>query len=343
MLRKLSRSTLCFLTLACGGEHPLSPPVLHANQGASNAKGVDPSATPTPTPSPTAAPGPGGGNQPIPSESPTNLTPAPPTSEELAQCGFASTDANAKLAQGVYTGMPRPETGTRVVLGINLPYDMTVTPSLDLEASFLEAVLKIDLVASVQQTLAQAAADAEVRKRSGTSSMALVPLGARNALGTKVSAWAGVPCSLAAATKTSATFGDGTVVATFEPPLPALIVPGLEESVYKKELASVKTFTTITATIVSSTSPAVKAGTKLVGQVVVTPIDKEYSANGDGGTNIKVGGDLAYEVRMDFGQPEAQAQLGLPESSRYFIDLTRHALKAIITQSRGVTDIYVGN
>jgi hypothetical protein len=272
-----------------------------------------------------------------------------PTLEELtAQCGDIDTSQPDKeVLAADLTSLPIVARGTQTII-IPINYTINLAGQLGIRSTISKSTTNTQLtVVSAQPALAQNIASTRAADRSGTIVTEFVPVEERSALGDRGAAWESVFCTIQPGTKVTSELGGNRVVTTFDPPLPASVSPKADPERYAAEMGQgERVFTGIEATVVESANPAVAAGSKHVGTVKVTPISATYTHRQDDGTDVTVGGDLGYEVSVDFGTPEITNALGLKPVTRFYIDHATRNYKAVVAESQdgmSPTAVFIGN
>ena len=64
--------------------------------------------------------------------------------------------------------------------------------------------------------------------------------------------------------------------------------------------------------------------------VTVAPVPPKFETTLPSGEKAMIGGDLAYEIKVDFGSVEITNALGLKPSTKFYIDTTNHVYKVVV-------------
>jgi hypothetical protein len=100
------------------------------------------------------------------------------------------------------------------------------------------------------------------------------------------------------------------------------------------ELPAALAFKPITATVKSSTNPALPVGAQVQVTVTVEPAAPSRSVIDSAGATVQVKGDVAVAVHVDAASAAAVA-LGLAPVTTYYIDTSKHAFTAIVVEGEG--------
>lgn len=254
--------------------------------------------------------------------------------EIFAQCGGVDPDVPEKeLLNLSLTALPIVRKGTQSVLGLPIPYTATAIAKLTINGSMQRSIADTAVTVTVEPSLGQKQGDAEAKGRSGPATTDMLTLDERVALTDVAPAWDGVACTVSAAKRVTNQLGSGTTVVSFAPALPSSVTPLPDIERFEAELAEPRTFADITATVETSTDPKIPVGSKHVGVVTVRKIDPIYNATLADGSSIAIGGDMAFEVAVNFGTPAITVALGLKPSTKFFIDNAARTYKAIVVET----------
>ncbi len=250
----------------------------------------------------------------------------------LAQCGDVDFDnPTAEVLNLSLTGLPIIKTGSQVVLGFPIDYEVKIQPALAIKSTLEQSVTTTQLtVAEAKPALARGAAEKQAAQQAGVTTTTFLPVDGRSGLAAEVEAWSGVVCTAQPGTKVTSNIGGKNVVTSFNPPLPASVSPKADPARYAAELAKARTFTNIVATVEKSDDPAVPAGQTYTGTVTVSPIAPTFETTLSNGQKATIGADLAYEVKIDFGSVAITNSLGLKPSTKFYIDTTNHVYKVVV-------------
>ncbi len=250
----------------------------------------------------------------------------------LAQCGDVDFDnPTAEVLNLSLTGLPIVKTGSQVVLGFPVNYEVKIQPALAIKATLEQSVTTTQLtVVDAKPALAKGAAEKQAAEQAGATTTNFLPVADRADLAADVEAWSGVVCTAQPGTKVTSNVGGKNVVTSFNPPLPASVSPKADPARYAAELAEARTFTNIVATVEASDNPAVPAGQTYTGTVTVTPVAPTFETTLASGQKATIGADLAYEVKVDFGSVAITNALGLKPSTKFYIDTTNHVYKVVV-------------
>jgi hypothetical protein len=324
------------LLSACGGELPSEPTFVTDNPITGPAGGDQPAGGDAPKSGDgIVQPGTGGqgGDQVDPGGGGPGVDNGAALAEALTQCGGLAAGGTV-TADAALTGLPVTRKGTSTLLGLPVgQWTLTLVPSAAWHMSDQTASTGLTAQSSVDPQGQTSTAQPIINSFNGTTTHTLVPIPARAAFAQSAPALAHVVCAVQPTSRTTAQFGQQTVVADYAPPLPAMLWPRAAPERFTAEIGGGLTVTGIVATVAQSNVAGVAAGSRLTGSVTITPIAPTAQVARPDGTTVTVGGNLAFEVRTDFGSPAVTSALGLAPIARYFLDTDAHALKAVVTES----------
>jgi hypothetical protein len=252
----------------------------------------------------------------------------------LKTCGDIDFDQPTKvILDEPLTGLPIVNRGKKPIFGgIGIDYTINILGALHIVSSVEESTSTTSFQITAQPALAQAQAETEVNKRAGTTTTKFVPKADRSTLIDKDQAWEGIVCTVQPGFQITSTLGGGTVITSFDPPLPASVSPKADLSRYDAELKTARTWTGIKATVTQSTNPDIPNGTIATGTVTVSPIDPVVNVTLDDKSVVTIKADLAFEVRADFGTPAMTNNLGVKPVTKFYIDNQRRLYKSVIAE-----------
>lgn len=239
--------------------------------------------------------------------------------------GIDESSGQVEIVNENLTAAPIVSKGSKKVFGpFAQDYAVTVLPTLALRATGDASVMNLQIAATAMPEKAGKEAAIAAKAASGVVTTEMVPLAGRAAALAKAKGWDGIVCTVQPARKITVQTGGANVQVQFEPALPQTLSPRALKDRFAAELSADRTFTGITATVISSDVASVPAGSQLAGVVTVKRISPALGA---------AFGDVAYEIVADFGGPDITNALGVKPSTKFFIDTRRHRFTAIVTDT----------
>ena len=263
------------------------------------------------------------------------------TPEQISQeCGVAGkdiSDPNAIMLQKTMKGWPRLEQGTKFIIS----YKVVVIPVVNISATASQTTTTTSFnitAESLFESLAIKQAEKRVEPFRGTDTSYGVDTGERISLGGKYPEWQGIYCTISPDKKLESNKGGNSISIEFEPPLPSSVSPLAMATRYQKEIGAGKTFTNITARVLSSSDPNLATGTTAVGTVRITPVQPTVQIESLSRGVISLAADSAYRIESDFGGPEQTRRMGIDTVRTIYLDHANRDIKYIASEgSEGVT------
>ena len=262
--------------------------------------------------------------------------------QTLPSCGISNLDSYRaeKLADQTIESAPWQRKGKGGLLGAQ-DFVYSLSGSFTYKGSFEQVISSVNvLVKSSGSNLGKDRADQEARARTGSVAATLFPLERRHDLKSKAPVWDSVLCTAQAAARLSNSAEGKRTVADFYPPLPYWISPKADPKRYAAELGSLKSWDTVTATIVES-ARGLAPGTMVKGSAKVEEVQATASIIGRNGDVVTVSSDVAYKFSYNFESAERTADLGLPASVTFYIDYASDRFKAVVWTTAGVDSVTI--
>jgi hypothetical protein len=249
------------------------------------------------------------------------VPPAAETSLDLTTCGY-DVEKPASLAISRRLTMEPVKKTIKGILGDILglpPTEVTFNGTMVIEGSLTGYVLSSGTTATPNLTNSVEVTDTLKNLRSGADAK-LLDVGTRARIGEVHPAWAGLYCVLQPATQFVSNI-DKRIVLDFSQPIPYGVLTLADLERIKSELRSKRSFTKVTAEVVSSDDPSIVAGSKIEGTITagLVPVASIPGAVGD----------VAVSITYDFGGPESTVKLGLPTSMVWIINTTEKTLGSV--------------